>query len=581
MAIQRGEVKQSMKKNMFIVGLLAVACFGPALQAEGKLYRIGMFILYESAKYEDATVGFEKELEQSGLSYTLDIRRGYGDEVRARKLLREFKDSKIDIIVTVGTPGTLLAMEEVGDIPIVFFSVTDPVLSGIAKNLASSGRNVTGTSIWVKPEDRLGVFKECVPNLKTLGVIYDPANSVPVSEVDAARAVAGSLGVALKEAKVTDAGQITKAVSDLLGHGIEALWIPADHLIYTNMAKVAEVTRPRKIPVLASSVEGIGSPGNGGAILAVMGDTGYSGRLAVPAVVDILRGSGDPKNIPIQRVSSYTVIVDTAAAKDIGYKIPLLVIAKASRVQRGSGQKIVVGGTGDSQELLRAAAEAFKEKSGGEVDVPNSIGSSGGIKALGRGEIDLARVARPLKKGEESLGLTCRVFANAPIVFAFHPDVTGIDNITTEQIVGIYSGKITKWSELGAPAGRIFPIMREPGDASLGVLKENLKDFSNIAEPAGKVFYTTQDAVEGIEEYAGTIGFVSLPVVKDTKLKVLKVDGVYPSVENVRNGKYKLVLPLGVVYKQEPQGLAKQFIDFLFSKEGQAVLTKMGVAPAK
>ena len=124
-------------------------------------------------------------------------------------------------------------------------------------------------------------------------------------------------------------------------------------------------------------------------------------------------------------------------------------------------------------------------------------------------------------------------------------------------------------------------MTREVGDASLQVFNDNLKGFSDIADPVGKILYTTQDTVEGIKEYASAIGFVSLPVVRGAELKVLKVDGVYPSVENARDGKYKLVLPLGIVYKQEPQGLSKQFIDFLFGKEGQAVITSMGAVPVK
>ena len=112
---------------------------------------------------------------------------------------------------------------------------------------------------------------------------------------------------------------------------------------------------------------------------------------------------------------------------------------KPDRGIRGlAGEKIIIGGTGDSQELLRSLASAFeKSPGGGAIEVPDSIGSGGGIKALIAGKIDLARVARPLKEGEEKLGLVYLSFAMNPVVFVIHPGLTGIDSITTEQIIGI------------------------------------------------------------------------------------------------------------------------------------------------
>lgn len=254
----------------------------------------------------------------------------------------------------------------------------------------------------------------------------------------------------------------------------------------------------------------------------------------------------------------------------------------ANEPNDSSVPKIIVGGTGDSQELMRALAKALIEKLGsGIIEVPDSIGSKGGIRAVAEGQIDLARVARPLKEDEKKLGLTYELFAKSPVVIAVNPSVADINNITTEQLIGIYSGKIKDWSQLGIGAGKIYPITRESGDSSLAVLEGKIPGFADINAPAVKVIYTTPETVAALTEHKGTIGYIPLSMAVGKQLRILKVNGVYPSSENVLDGKYEITVPLGIVYKEQPKGLAKSFIDFIYSKEGQKIITRMGAIPVR
>jgi phosphate transport system substrate-binding protein len=244
--------------------------------------------------------------------------------------------------------------------------------------------------------------------------------------------------------------------------------------------------------------------------------------------------------------------------------------------------KIVISGTGDSQELLRAlAADFMKKHSGCEIEVPDSVGSGRGIKAVTNGQVDLARVARLLNEEEKKSGLAYLLFAKSPVAFAVHAGLVDINNITTEQIVGIYSGKITDWSRLGAKTGKIYPLIREAGDSSLQVLDKKLPGFADINNPVAKTVYTTPATVAILVEHKNTIGFMPLPAMFGTQLKILKVNGVYPSIENIRDRKYEFVVPLGIVYKGKPGELAQKFIDFLYSKDGQKIITNMGALPSR
>jgi len=264
----------------------------------------------------------------------------------------------------------------------------------------------------------------------------------------------------------------------------------------------------------------------------------------------------------------------------------LLMFAAISQAREPNSvptDKIIISGTGDSQELLRVMAKAFMaEHNNCGVEIPDSIGSTGGIKALLRGEANFARVARLLKDDEKKQGLTYHLFAKSPLVFVVNPSVADINNITAEQIIGIYSGKITNWGQLGGAASKIHPVTREITDSSVQILEKTLPGFADVnSQAAAKVIYTTPEMVSVIAEHKGTIGFVPLSMTKGIGLKILKIDGVYPSTESVISGEYKYIASFGIVYKGKLKGFEKKFVEFIYSEDGQKIITDMGSIPAK
>ncbi len=573
-----------MKRLLVIgIGLLVLSLVGVVSADHDKPYKIGILMWHETEHDEKAMNGFKTGIQLSGIAHTFDLKRAYGDEKKARTFIRKWKNERVDLICTIGTKAALWALEEGGDIPIVFTAVTNPVTSGIANSWKSSGHNITGSSNWIEGKNKLKVFKEGIPHLKTLGVVYNPNNPVPLAEVQSARRWASQTEIVLEEVFINNVNQIEKTIEDLISQGIDALWVPREVVLYQNMERVGRVTIPAKLPVVSSTLQGIEVLAHGQSVgmISVTVDYEALGRRCVPAAIEILTTGKDPREIPIATLDHHLILVNANAADAIGYKFSPTFLAKADQVIRGfAGHKIVVSGTGDSQELLRKAAKALQDRlGGGEIEVPDSIGSGGGIRAVAAGKIDLARVARPLKESEKKLGLTYKCFAKAPIVFVVHPSVTGVENITSEEITGIYSGKISVWGRLGGKDQKIYAITREAGDSSRTVLNRHLPGFKDIAKPAAKVIYSTPEAVATLVRHTKTIGFLPMPMVVDTELKVLKVDGVYPSAENVRSGRYNLMISLGIAYKGELTGLAKRFVDFLYSKEGKRLIAEHGAVP--
>ena len=244
-----------------------------------------------------------------------------------------------------------------------------------------------------------------------------------------------------------------------------------------------------------------------------------------------------------------------------------------------TGQKIIVGGTGDSQKLLRVIAKTLEKKLiGGKIEIPDTVGSSGGIKALVAGRIDLARVARPILQNEEKYNLTYLLFAKNPVVFVTHPSVSKITNLKFSDILKIYSGQINNWENVGDKKHKIYPVTREPGDASVKILTKVFPNFK-VNDNAVKVIFSNPATIDALVKNEHTIGFLPLSNVQNTNLRVMNLNGIAPTFINVQNGTYQLAMPLGIVYKKKPKGLAKVFIEFLYSKEGQKIISNFGAIP--
>lgn len=248
-----------------------------------------------------------------------------------------------------------------------------------------------------------------------------------------------------------------------------------------------------------------------------------------------------------------------------------------------SAATITIAGTGDSQHLLRQLAVVFQQTHpDAQILVPNSVGSGGGIKLLLSGRTELARIARPLKPKEQSEGLNAKTFAYSPVVFVANLPTPCVKSISGAEFTDILRGEITNWKQLGnCPDHKIYVANREEGDSSKMVLEKQIPAINQIPNPAGRTIYSTPEAHDTINHYQHSFGYLPKAQIQKSHLTILNYEGIAASVENVQQGRYPLVIPLGIVWRNQPTGLTKQFIDFLFSPEAQKLMLKLNTVPAK
>ncbi len=244
------------------------------------------------------------------------------------------------------------------------------------------------------------------------------------------------------------------------------------------------------------------------------------------------------------------------------------------------GEALSIPGTGACEPILADLAAAFnKAHPGNQIVVPPSTGSGGGINSVLKGEAPLGRIARPLKPSETQHGLVRIVFARDAIAFVVGSQVK-VANLSTDQLVAIFSGKITNWKDVGAQEGIIRVITREPGDSSLNILEEKIKGFRGMVFAQGaKVVLYDRATVETLEKYKNSIGFITMSSSKWAKggIKTITMDNVAPTRENILSGKYRLVEDYALIYKKTLSSQAKNFVDFVFSPEGRKILENDGL----
>lgn len=245
-------------------------------------------------------------------------------------------------------------------------------------------------------------------------------------------------------------------------------------------------------------------------------------------------------------------------------------------------RRIKIAGSRTCLPLFQILAEAYKKKHP-DVDIVFLPGahSPAGIQGVHNETLDIGLVSRELTPEEAKLGLKYYVVSLDGLAIFTNPSIR-IENITTDQVKAIYAGEITNWREVGGPDKEIIVLDRAEDESAKIILRQYVLGNMPTTPNASLMFFES-DMVRALETTPYSIGYLSLgyAISRSLNFNVVSLDGVAPTVNNIYNGNYRVVRPLGIVVKREPTGLAKTFLDFVFSQEGQRVMEKNGYAAAK
>lgn len=237
------------------------------------------------------------------------------------------------------------------------------------------------------------------------------------------------------------------------------------------------------------------------------------------------------------------------------------------------------------QKLVESAATKFEDK---YPDVTVAITGGGSGQGLSDVKDGKAQIGRSDVFAEEKLDadVVAKLEDHTVCVVGMGPIVNAkvdVDNLTTDQLKGIFTGAITDWSQVGGTAGKIQVIERKAGSGTRAtfenaVLKgEKAPDsFAPVAEED-----SSGTVVEKIQATEGAISYLAFSYFDDTKFKALKVDGVEPTAENVCSGKFNIWAYEHMYTAADADAATKAFVDFMMSDDVQGSLVEEeGFIPA-
>ena len=279
--------------------------------------------------------------------------------------------------------------------------------------------------------------------------------------------------------------------------------------------------------------------------------------------------------------SSETTAADTTAAATEAEAEETEAEAEAEETEaEAAGEElsgsITMAGSTSLEKFANTLAESFMAAHPDVTVQAEFTGSSAGVEAVLSGQSDIGNSSRNLTEDELAEGAVENIVAIDGIAVVTDPNNT-VSDLTRDQLIQIYTGEVTNWSDLGGESLPIVVVGREAGSGTRGAFEEILEiedqcQYANELDSTGAV-------MARVASTPGAIGYVSLDVLDDT-VKALSLDGVEANEANIKDGSYFLSRPFVMATKGElvdQNELVQALFEYVYSEEGQELVQSVGL----
>jgi putative ABC transport system substrate-binding protein len=324
-----------MRRREFI-GLLGGTVAAPVAgraERSGKVARIGFLGATSPAGYGPRIEALRAGLRElgyiEGANLVLEYRWAEGNYYRLPALVAELVRLKVDVIVTHGTPASLVAKQATESIPIVVAIIGDPVASGVVGSVARPGGNITGSSFFSPELDgkRLELLKEAMPQLTRVAVLLNSDNPVYAGPTwNVTEQMARSLDLHLQRFGVRATNELEGAFENMQGQGAQAVSVLDDALLQADVVTIAALANKARLLSIGSK-----EFAQAGAVIGYGVDFVAALHRAAFFVDKILKGS-KPGDLPIEQASKFEFILNLRSARALGLELPTGILLRANEV---------------------------------------------------------------------------------------------------------------------------------------------------------------------------------------------------------------------------------------------------------
>jgi putative ABC transport system substrate-binding protein len=326
--------RQKGTSTLFIVATLILApVYLAYAQKQATIPRIGVLILGAPPNANlDAFIQGLRELGYiEGKNILIEYRFAEGKADRLPELAMELVRLKVDAIFTTGTPAIFALKRATNTIPIVFFSTSDPIGTGVVASLAHPGGNITGITVlasdlWPK---RLELLKEIFPKLSKVAMVWNKGNAGMALEAKATQEAAGPLGVTLQDRGVKDPNELDTVFALMIKDRPDGFLALMDPVLNSYQKRILDFLAQNRLPAIFESKGWV----EAGGLISYGANYPDAHRRAAALMDKVLKGT-KPADIPVEQPMRFELVINLKTAKQIGVTISPHVLARADRVFR-------------------------------------------------------------------------------------------------------------------------------------------------------------------------------------------------------------------------------------------------------
>lgn len=310
---------------LLALGLMLTGCGSDTAQSgevkDLSKVKIGAIQLAQHPALDKAYEGFKDTLVEAGIAESqIDFQNASGDPSNCQTIAEKFVNDGNDLIYAIATDALQAAANKTTTIPVIGAAVTDFETAGVVKSNSKPETNVTGASDMNPVKEQMDLLKKLVPNAKKVAIFYcsDEANSVYQGKL--AEEAAKAIGLEPTIVTVSNDSSAISQVTESLINKYDAVYIPTDNLLASNMATVSQITNANKLPCIV----GEESMCQNGGLATLSLDYYTVGKNAAKQALAILKGEATAAETPVSFVDAKDCkyFINKKVATQLGIEIP-------------------------------------------------------------------------------------------------------------------------------------------------------------------------------------------------------------------------------------------------------------------
>lgn len=287
----------------------------PLMAITGDQKTIGITQIVEHPSLNAIREGIIEQLKKEGFvegkNLTIIYENAQGNPTVAAQIAQKFASLALDVVIPISTPSAQTIVHHIKTTPIVFAAITDPLAAKIVSSLDHPGGNVTGVTDAPPLEEQLNFIITCIPQLKNLGVVYNPGEANSVAMVDALKVLAKKKNIKVITATASKSSDVKAAALSLVAR-VEAIFVGNDNTVISGLEPLVQVCLNTKKPLFVSDPDSV----DRGALAAYAYDQRLMGEQVGTMVVRILKGE-KPNAMPVERATDLKFSLNPKTAEII------------------------------------------------------------------------------------------------------------------------------------------------------------------------------------------------------------------------------------------------------------------------